>query len=136
MLKANTLPQAGYANVSQGRMIGVVFQDNNYVLPTGFPGEKIMIPPPQFVIMEVYHKGKENKTSILPCVRQETTLEYYRIGKEYSYRCWSNMVGTDLCAYGARSTGSDVAKDHPSFWTVAGDERGQNYMVPALCCFK
>ena len=92
MLKANTLPPAGYANGSQGRMIGVVHEDSNYVLPSGSPGEMIMIPPPRFVIMEVHHKGKVKKTSVLPCEAQETTLEYYRNGKECSYRCWSNMV--------------------------------------------
>ena len=92
MLKANTLPQAGYANGSQGRMIGVVHEDSNYVLPSGSPGEMIMIPPPQFIIMEVHHKGKESKTSILPCKKQETELKYYRNGKEQIYRCFSNMV--------------------------------------------
>ena len=91
MLKANTLPQAGYANGSQGRMIGVL-HDNDYILPSGSPGEMIMIPPPRYVIMEVHHKGKEKKTSILPCEKQETKLEYYRNGKEQIYRCWSNMV--------------------------------------------
>ena len=87
MLKANTLPEAGYANGSQGRMIGVVHDDTNYVLPSGFPGEMIMIPPPRFVIMEVHHKGKEKRTSILPCEMQEQKLEYYRDGKECVYRC-------------------------------------------------
>ena len=92
MLKANTLPQAGYANGSQGRMIRVVHGDNDYILPSGSPGEMIMIPPPRYVITEVHHKGKEKKTSILPCEKQETKLEYYRNGKEHIYRCWSNMV--------------------------------------------
>ena len=55
MLKVNTLPQAGYANGSQGRMIGVVHEDGKYVLPNGSPGEMIMIPPPRFIIMEVHH---------------------------------------------------------------------------------
>ena len=76
MLKTNTAPQAGYANGSQGRMIGVVYKNNKYNLPNGYPGEMIMIPPPNFVIMEVHHKGKEKKTSILPCKMQETELEY------------------------------------------------------------
>ena len=92
MLRANTCPQAGYAYGSQGRMIGVVHEDSNYVLPSGSPGEMIMIPPPQFIIMEVHHKGKESKTSILPCEKQETELKYYRNGKEQIYRCFSNMV--------------------------------------------
>ena len=92
MLKANTLPQAGYANGSQGRMIGVVHEDSNYVLPRGYSGEMIMIPPPRFIIMEVHHKGKNSKTSILPCEKLETELKYYRNGKEQVYRCWSNNV--------------------------------------------
>ena len=92
MLKANTLPEAGYANGSQGRMIGVVHDDRSYVLPNGSPGEMIMIPPPRFVIMEVHHKGTEERTSILPCEKQEAELEYYRDGKECVYRCWSNRV--------------------------------------------
>ena len=92
MLKVNTLPEAGYANGSQGRMIGVVHEDSNYVLPTGSPGEMIMIPPPSFIIMEVHHKGKVKKTSILPCKKQETELEYYRERKTCVYRCFSNMT--------------------------------------------
>ena len=94
MLKVNTAPSAGYANGSQGRMIGVVHDDSNYVLPSGSPGEMIMIPPPSFFIMEVHHKVKGNvkRKTILPCKRQETKLEYYRNGKECCYRCWSNMV--------------------------------------------
>ena len=92
MLKANTLPQAGYANGSQGRMIGVVHEDTKYVLPSGYPGEMIMIPPPMYIIMEVHHIGKEKKTSILPCIKQKTSLEYYRNSKTFNYGCWSNMV--------------------------------------------
>ena len=92
MLKANTLPQAGYANGSQGRMIGVVHEDTKYVLPTGYPGEMIMIPPPMYIIMEVHHIGKGKKTSILPCIKQKTVLEYYRNSKPFGYGCWSNMV--------------------------------------------
>ena len=92
MLKANTLPQAGYANGSQGRMIGVVHEDTKYVLPSGNPGEMIMIPPPMYIIMEVHHIGKEKKRSILPCIKQKTVLEYYRNGKTFGYGCWSNMV--------------------------------------------
>ena len=92
MLKANPFPAAGYANGSQGRMIGIVHDDSDYVLPSGSPGEMIMIPPPRFVIMEVHHKGKEKKTSIFPCERKQSILEYKRDGKDCSYRCWSNMV--------------------------------------------
>ena len=87
MLKANSFPVAGYANGSQGRMIGVVHDDSNFVLPKGSPGEMIMIPPPRFIIMEVQHKGKEKKTSIFPCKKQVTVLEYKRDGKEFGYRC-------------------------------------------------
>ena len=92
MLKSNPNPPAGYANGSQGRMLGVIHEDSKYVLPTGSPGQMIMIPPPMFVIMEVHHKGKDKKKSILPCKKVETTLEYYRDKKECIYRCWSNMV--------------------------------------------
>ena len=87
MLKANTLPLAGYANGSQGRMIGVVHEDTKYVLPSGNPGEMIMIPPPMYIIMEVHHIGKEKKKSILPCVKQKTVLEYYRNKKTFGYGC-------------------------------------------------
>ena len=92
MLKANPFPSAGYANGSKGRMVGIVHNDKGYVLPTGSPGEMIMIPPPRFIIMEVHHIGKEKKTSIFPCEKQETVLEYKRDGKDCVYRCWSNMV--------------------------------------------
>ena len=92
MLKANPFPAEGYANGSQGRMIGIVHDENDYVLPEGSPGEMIMIPPPRFIIMEVHHKGKVKKTSIFPCEKQQTVLEYKRDGKDCSYRCWSNMV--------------------------------------------
>ena len=92
MLKTNTLPQAGYANGSQGRMIGVVHEDTKYVLPSGYPGEMIKIPPPMYIIMEVHHIGKEKKRSILPCIKQKTVLEYYRNRKTFGYTCWSNMV--------------------------------------------
>lgn len=76
LLKVNTLPEMGYANGSQGRMIGVVHANDDYVLPSGSPGEMIMIPPPKFIIMEVNHMGKEKKSSILPCEMLETELEY------------------------------------------------------------
>ena len=56
----------------------MVHDDSNYVLPSGYPGEMIMIPPPSFFIMEVHHKvkGKVKRKTILPCKRQETKLEY------------------------------------------------------------
>ena len=92
MLKTNTFPAAGYANGSQGRMIGIVHDDSDYILPSGSPGEMIMIPPPRFIIMEVHHKGKEKKTSIFPCEKQQATLEYKRDKKDFVYKCWSNMV--------------------------------------------
>ena len=92
MLKANPFPAEGYANGSQGRMVGIVHDDNDYVLPEGSPGEMVMIPPPRFIIMEVHHKGKVKKTSIFPCEKQQTVLEYKRDRKDFVYRCWSNMV--------------------------------------------
>ena len=42
--------------------------------------------------MEVHHKGKEKKKSIFPCEKQQAALEYKRDGKDFVYRCWSNMV--------------------------------------------
>ena len=69
MLKKNKLPPKGYANGSQGRMIQLVFKDS-YVFPKGKPGQLIMIPPPEYVIMEVEHHGKFKKKSILPCPRE------------------------------------------------------------------
>ena len=91
MLKANPFPAEGYANGSQGRMIGIV-HDGNYVLPEGSPGQMKMIPPPRFIIMEVHHMGKEKNKSIFPCERQEAVLEYKRDRKDCEYNCWSNMV--------------------------------------------
>ena len=87
MLKDNTLPPAVYSNGSQGRMIGVVHEESNYVLPSGSPVEMIMIPPPMFIIMDVHHKGKGKKTSIIPCKKQKTEIEYYRDSKKCVYRC-------------------------------------------------
>ena len=87
MLKANPFPTEGYANGSQGRMIDIVHDESNYVLPEGSPGEMIMIPPPRFIIMEVHHKGKEKKTSIFPCERQQAALEYKRDKKDCVYNC-------------------------------------------------
>ena len=82
MLKANTLPEAGYANGSQGRMIGVVHDDRSYVLPNGSPGEMIMIPPPRFVIMEVHHKGTEERTSLFfPVKSRKQNLSIIATGK-------------------------------------------------------
>ena len=42
--------------------------------------------------MEVHHKGKEKRTSIFPCERDRTVLEYKREKKDCIYSCWSNMV--------------------------------------------
>ena len=91
MLKKNKLPPEGYANGSQGRMIQLVFKDS-YVLPKGKPGQLIMIPPPEYVIMEVEHHGKFKKKSILPCPRELSNIEYYRDAKKCIYRCYSNHV--------------------------------------------
>ena len=54
----------------------VIHEDTNFVLPSGSPGEMIIIPPPRFVIMEVHHIGEDKKTLILPCEKQKTELDY------------------------------------------------------------
>ena len=72
-------------------MIDIVFEDD-YVLPQGKPGKVIMIPPPKYIIMEVHQRGKNKYTSIFPCEKQETNLEYFRDGNEFVYRFFSNMV--------------------------------------------
>ena len=47
MMKRNISPPLGYANGSQGKMIGIVPREGN-VLPAGAPGEMIMIEPPEY----------------------------------------------------------------------------------------
>ena len=92
MMKRNISPQIGYANGSQGKMIGIVPKEGN-VLPAGAPGEMIMIEPPEYVIMEVHHEKKERKwTTIVPCKRKIETLDYRRDGKDKKFFCFSNSV--------------------------------------------
>ena len=74
----------------------VVHEDTNFVLPSGSPGEMIIIPPPRFVIMEVHHIGEDMKTLILPCEKQKTELDYHRNSKECCYRCLSKTVVLSL----------------------------------------
>ena len=75
MMKQNISPPLGYANGSQGKMIGIVPKEGN-VLPAGAPGEMIMIEPPQYIIMEVHHSnGNKKWTSIVPCKKQIATLK-------------------------------------------------------------
>ena len=91
MLKKNVLPPEGYANGSQGRMIQLVYK-NSYVLPKGKPGQLIMIQPPEFVIMEVDHKGKIKNKSILPCPQESSEIGHNRDSKQCIYRCYSSHV--------------------------------------------
>ena len=76
MMKQNISPPIGYANGSQGKMIGIVPKEGN-VLPPGAPGEMIKIEPPEYVIMENSHKKGEQKwTTIVPCKRKKVKLDY------------------------------------------------------------
>ena len=91
MTKRNISPPLGYANGSQGKMIGIVHKEGN-VLPAGAPGDMIMIEPPEYIIMEVSHK-KDNKrwTTIVPCKIQKVCLDY-RDEKDKKFYCMSNSV--------------------------------------------
>ena len=50
LLKRNIAPSSGYANGTRGHMTGIFYQDDT-VLPSGRPGELIMIEPPQYIGM-------------------------------------------------------------------------------------
>ena len=92
MMKRNISPPLGYANGSEGKMIGIVPKEGNVLRP-GAPGEMIRIEPPEYVIMEVSHKKGEQKwTTIVPCKRERVTLDYRRNGQEKKFTCWSNSV--------------------------------------------
>merc|ERR1712035_134079 len=92
MMKRNISPPLGYANGSQGKMIGIVPREGN-VLPAGAPGEMILIEPPEYVIMEVSHKkGDKHWTTIFPCKRKKETYDYKRQGKDKKFTCFSNSV--------------------------------------------
>ena len=92
MMKRNISPPLGYANGSQGKMIGIVPKQGN-VLPAGAPGEMIMIEPPEYVIMEVTHKkGDRQWTTIVPCKSQKVTLDYRKDGEDKKFSCYSNSV--------------------------------------------
>ena len=67
----NISPPLGYANGSQGTMIGIVPKEGNQ-LPAGAPGEMIMIEPPEYIVMEVHHsKGDRKWTTVVPCKIQK-----------------------------------------------------------------
>ena len=92
MMKRNISPPLGYANGSQGKMIGIVPKEGN-VLPAGAPGEMIMIEPPEYIIMEVSHKkDKKQWTTIVPCKLEKVTFDYKRDGKDKKFYCMSNSV--------------------------------------------
>ena len=88
-LKHNIAPSIGYANGSKGIVVGLVHKDG-YVMPTGAPGERIKIEPPEYVIMLI--RKKDGTLSLVPCKRRSTEIEYRRDGKERKYRCYSNLV--------------------------------------------
>ena len=92
ILKQNICPPIGYANGSQGKMVGIVPQEG-YNLPTGAPGELIMIEPPQYIIMEVKHDdGEKTWTTTIACKRHAATLEYGKSKKKKKYHCMSTEV--------------------------------------------
>ena len=92
MMKQNIAPLLGWANGSQGRMIGIVPKEGD-PLPPGDPGEMIMIEPPQYIIMEVHHsKAGRDWTTVVPCKLQKATLEYKLNGRDKKYHCRSNKV--------------------------------------------
>jgi len=92
MLKRNISPPLGYANGSQGKMIGIVPKEGN-VLPAGAPGEMIMIEPPEYIIMEVSHKKDKKKwTTIVACKLEKVSFDYKRDGKDKKFFCMSNSV--------------------------------------------
>ena len=72
MLKRNISTSHGYANGTQGRMIGIL-HENKYKLPVGGPGEVIMIEPPQFIMMEVMNKKLK---SLVPCEKISSKINY------------------------------------------------------------
>ena len=79
MMKQNISPPLGYANGSQGRMVGIVPKEGDQ-LPPGAPGEIIMIEPPEYIVMEVHHsKGDRKWTTVVPCKIQTEKLEYKKM---------------------------------------------------------
>ena len=92
MMKQNISPMLGYANGSQGRMIGIVPKEGDQI-PPGAPGEMIMIEPPEYIMMEVHHsKAGREWTTVVPCKLQEDKLDYKRDGHDKTYYCRSNKV--------------------------------------------
>ena len=92
ILKQNICPPIGYANGSQGKMVGIVLQEG-YYLPTGAPGQLIMIEPPQYIIMEVKHNnGEKTWTTTIACKRHAATLEYGKKNNKKKYHCMSTEV--------------------------------------------
>ena len=92
MMKQNIAPMLGYANGSQGRMIGIVPKEGDQI-PPGAPGEMIMIEPPEYIMMEVHHsKAGREWTTVVPCKLQEDKLDYKRDGHDKTYYCRSNKV--------------------------------------------
>ena len=85
MLKRNISTLHGYANGTQGRMVGIL-HEKQYKLPPGRPGGTIMIEPPDYIMMQVLDK-KQNVTKILPCVKMRSKLDYKNNGIDKSYRC-------------------------------------------------
>ena len=96
ILKQNICPPIGYANGSQGKLVGIVPQ-RGYKLPTGAPGELIMIEPPEYLIMEVHHDDGEKKwKTTISCKRHASTLEYgkrkNKTNQKKKYHCMSTEI--------------------------------------------
>ena len=96
ILKHNICPPIGYANGSQGKMLAIVPQ-RGYKLPTGAPGELIMIEPPEYIIMEVHHDdGQKKWKSTISCKRHPSTLEYgkkkNKKNEKKKYHCMSTEI--------------------------------------------
>ena len=82
----------GYANGLQGKMVGIVPR-KDYELPSGAPGQLIMIEPPSYIIMDVDHDDGEKKwTTTISCERHAATLEYGNEKKKKKYHCFSTEV--------------------------------------------
>ena len=96
ILKQNICPPIGYANGSQGKLVGIVPQ-SGFKLPTGAPGELIMIEPPEYLIMEVHHDDGEKKwKTTISCKRHASTIEYGKRkdkkNQKKKYHCMSTEV--------------------------------------------
>ena len=92
LLKQNICPPIGYANGSQGKMVGIVPKEG-YTLPKGAPGELIKIEPPMYLILEINHSdGQKKWKTKITCNQHAATLEYGKGKKKKKYQCISTEV--------------------------------------------